>query len=351
MMPTLFDDVEKPIIGSKHPPICPVADEVIEQIATKWRERGFPHYLLSDEERLHQFNLLKNFDCVKLLEGGTVKQTLHALGLAWHYFPHHWDVRVGKMKTAVDVWNDDDLFCRAIRSRIKWGGYLVDTSGTADLSAADMRKALRTFSGVQRVSNFRPSAARAIYDHFAAGTVWDMSCGYGGRLLGAMTSKSVDHYIGTEPAKDTIAGLSRIIQDFATHTATKVTIHKTGAETFTPEPNSCSLCFTSPPYFNTEKYSDEPTQSWKQYATPHEWNEGFLRRTIQNCHIALENNGHLIINIANVKSHKTLEADTMSIAQEEGFTLKSILHLSLSSINNGGFKYEPMFVFTKRKTR
>lgn len=351
MIPTLFDDDAALQSKHRHPPVFPANEEVVEQIISKWRERGFPHYLLNEQQRLHQFQLLKDFDCSKLIEGGTIKQTLHALGLAWHYFPHHWNVRVGKMRTAVDVWEDDELLKKAILSRIKWGGYIIENDGSSDLSAAEMRKALRTFSGVQRVSNFRPSAARAIYDRFASGTVWDMSCGYGGRLLGAMTSQSVGHYIGTEPATQTIAGLTRMIHDFGNQTDTKLTIQKTPAEDFVPDPKSCSLCFTSPPYFNTEKYADEPTQSWKRYETPEMWNDGFLRRMIRSCHSALETKGHLIINIANVKTHKTIETDTMQIAQDEGFVLRSILHLSLSSISKGGFKYEPVFVFQKASVR
>ena len=60
-----------------------------------------------------------------------------------------------------------------------------------------MRSMLRRYSGTQMVSNFRPTAA-ALYDIFVdkdnplegttAGTVWDPSMGYGGRLLGAIVA-------------------------------------------------------------------------------------------------------------------------------------------------------------------
>lgn len=55
----------------------------------------------------------------------------------------------------------------------------------------------------------------------------------------------------------------------------------------------------------------------------------------------------LALNVANVKSHPTLESDTVYLAYEEGFEYIETLQLSLSAIVNGAFKYEPVFVFRK----
>jgi hypothetical protein len=204
---------------------------------------------------------------------------------------------------------------------------------------------LRTYSGVQRVSNFRPSAAAGIYRKYAKnGVVWDMSCGFGGRLIGALASKSVKKYIGTDPSTPTMDGLLRIKNDFCQDF--EVELHKIGSENFVPS-EPVDLCFTSPPYFNTERYTDEPTQSYVAYQTNESWNENFLRKTIQNCSHALKDDGYLLINIANVLTHKTLEQDTVRIAQEEHFKLIDTLKMQLSSITKGGFKYEPIFVFKK----
>jgi hypothetical protein len=57
----------------------------------------------------------------------------------------------------------------------------------------------------------------------------------------------------------------------------------------------------------------------------------------------------MILNVANVKSHMTLEDDTVKIAKLQGFIHVKTLQLTLSSITKGGFKYEPVFVFTKEK--
>ena len=125
-------------------------------------------------------------------------------------------------------------------------------------------------------------------------------------------------------------------------------IFQKGSEDFLPDKESLDLCFTSPPYFNTEKYSDEETQSYIKFPTQDEWVEGFLRKTIQNCHYGLKQNRYMLINIANVKSFMSLEDATIWIAEQEGFVLEEAYRLALSKISGNGFKYEPIFVFRKR---
>jgi hypothetical protein len=227
---------------------------------------------------------------------------------------------------------------------MKWGGK-VGVDGY--MSDSDLRKAVRTYSGVQKVSNFRPSAAAAIYQKYAGdGIVWDMSCGFGGRLLGALVSGSVKFYYGTDPSTETFNGLQQMQKDFQ-NLGMYSLIQKKGSEDKFLFSQEVDLCFTSPPYFNTEKYSDEATQSYMAYDNVQDWNEKFLRKTIQNCYSCLKSTGHMMLNVANVITHKTLEDDTVRIAKEEGFELKETLKLQLSSLIKGGFKYEPIFVFKK----
>jgi hypothetical protein len=317
---------------------------MIDKVFTYCRQRGFPHYDLPMEKKLRELNNLKKFDLDSIVQNGIVRQTLHGMGLAWSYFPHHWEIRTRKMKTALDVFNNDELLKKAIASRIKWGTEKI-VGENGEISDANYRKALRTYSGVQRVSNFRPSAASGIYRKYAKnGVVWDMSCGFGGRLIGALASGTVKKYIGTDPSTPTMQGLLRIKEDFCQDF--EVELHQIGSENFVPN-EPVDLCFTSPPYFDTERYTDEATQSYVAYDTNESWNENFLRKTIQNCHKALKDNGFMLINIANVVTHKTLEDDTVRIAGEEKFELVEILKMQLSSITKGGFKYEPIFVFKK----
>jgi hypothetical protein len=68
-------------------------------------------------------------------------------------------------------------------------------------------------AGIRQVgaipSNFRPMNAKALYEAYCpeGGVIHDHSCGFGGRLTGALTSKKGFSYIGTEPNSETYANL------------------------------------------------------------------------------------------------------------------------------------------------
>ena len=165
----------------------------VEAVFKYARERGLPYYSYTINEKIKEFEKILNSKFYDGIKDNTISQNLQGIGLAWSYFPHHWEVPVLKMKRPIDIWNNDSLLKKAIASRIKWGGTVHKDGSMTD---ACLRKAIRTASGVQSVSNFRPTAAAAIYHTYAKkGVVWDMSGGYGGRLLGAYASGEVKKYI------------------------------------------------------------------------------------------------------------------------------------------------------------
>tara|TARA_B100001778_G_scaffold312073_1_gene295483 strand:+ start:1 stop:768 length:768 start_codon:yes stop_codon:yes gene_type:complete len=208
------------------------------------------------------------------------------------------------------------------------------------------RQSLKIYSGTQSVSNFRPTAAKLIYEKFGGEVVWDMSCGWGGRLLGFLSAENTKHYIGTEPSSRTYDGLLKMKKDFS-YLGKQVDIYKLGSEEYKPKKESLDLCFTSPPYFDTEKYSLESTQSFVKFPTENEWINGFLKKTIQNCYNGLKENKYMLINIANTPKYDFIEKETVRIAQELGFVQEDTLQLTLSSVMGAGYKYEPIFVFRK----
>ena len=300
----------------------------------------FPYYPTDLQWRRKEFSQFLHYQDT-LWDGKKIKQTMHGLALCWSYMPHAFAVQCKNMNSPVQTFEGDK---EKIIKKMKQMGHKDTASG--------LRKTLRIMTGSQGVSNFRPTAAHAIYSRFLpeGGTTWDMSGGYGGRLLGAI--KSQINYIATEPASDTVKGLNEIIVDFGyiSNIFRKIPhmeIVQKGSEDFLPDKESLDLCFTSPPYFNTEKYSDEETQSYIKFPTQDEWGEGFLRKTIQNCRYGLKPNRYMLINIADVKSFNHLEDTTVWIAEQEGFVLEDGYSLALSKIQGEGFKYEPIFVFRK----
>lgn len=320
-----------------------IKKDVIETAYDHALCRGFPYYKFHLTEKYEEFEKLCKYNSANLLDGENIKQTMHSLGLAWSYFSHHWEVKIKNQKTPMDIWFDRSLLKKAIERRLKRGG-LQMLLPDGSMTDSQLRKALRSYSGVQSVSNFRPTAAACIYRHFAGdGVVWDMSCGFGGRLLGAMSSGAVRKYIGTDPSNPTFIGLTKMASDFS-HLDIDVQLNKVGSEFFVPG-EKVDLCFTSPPYFDTEMYIGDETQSFRAYDSLENWNEQFLRKTIKNCKSSLKSTGIMILNVANVKNHPMLENDTLRIASEEGFFLEKTYRMLLSNISKGGYKSEPVFVF------
>ena len=275
---------------------------------------------------------------------------MHCLRLAWTYFPHFWEVRCGGAKMSpMEIFLDDDKLKSTIRKT--WNFELKHYKGEEGRNKNKFhenrfRQSLKIYSGTQSVSNFRPTAAKLIYEKFGGETIWDMSCGWGGRLLGFLSAKNTKHYIGTEPSTKTYDGLLKMRKDFS-YLEKQIDIYKLGSEEYKPEKESLDLCFTSPPYFDTEKYSDEDTQSFKKFPTENSWVNGFLKKTIKNCHYGLKKDSYMLINIANTPKYKFIEDETIRISKELGFTQEDTLQLTLSSVMGAGYKYEPIFVFRK----
>jgi DNA modification methylase len=164
--------------------------------------------------------------------------------------------------------------------------------------------------------------------------------------LGFLSAKNTKHYIGTEPSTKTFDGLLKMKKDFS-YLGKQIDIYCKGSEVFKPKKESLDLCFTSPPYFDTEKYAHEDTQSFMKYPTQAKWVNGFLRKTIENCYNGLKENGYMLINIANTPKYKFIEEETVNISNDLGFKQEDTVQLTLSSVMGAGYKYEPIFVFKK----
>lgn len=157
-------------------------------------------------------------------------------------------------------------------------------------------------------AQFRPSAAKYIYDYFKAETVLDLSMGWGDRILGAHTSKYVKKYVGFDPNIDLYKGyVDQITLYQKIGKPMKMSLHPWCAEN--PDivlNDKFDLIFTSPPYFDKEKYNKSDVQSYKKYKKFDSWMENFLFKTIELRGKTLKSGGHLVINISDIYSRKKL---------------------------------------------
>lgn len=311
-----------------------------EEVFKYYREHGFPHYDLNRDQIKKEYDKLKNFDLDTIIEGDVIRQTMHGLALCWNFHPYAFEIPCNGLRTPSAAFSDDRLLRMAINKRIQYGTFMTQ---------AGMRKSLRSMSGVQAVSNFRPSAAAAIYRKFGGGKVYDPSAGFGGRMLGALASGVVSSYIGTDPSTKAINGNVKLAKTL--NESMKILLLERGSETYIPKAESLDICFTSPPYHNTERYSDEETQSYIAYPTKDLWLRGYLQKTLENCYTGLKKDGWLLINIANVKSFPDLTEKFLELADRVGFRYQYEMKYQLSRImgtkHKGNFKSEPLFCFKK----
>jgi len=313
-------------------------DEFVEDIFYYYRNhRGFPFFELSKEERDDIFNKLQNFDSKSILkEDNVLSQNMLGLNLCNYYMPHMWFITCNGFTSPWETFSNNDLFRKAIKKRLKLG---------TNISDAGIRKTLCWSNGAQRVSNFRPTVAKYIYDTYGnQGKVLDFSAGYGGRLIGALSS-SINYYMGVDPCQPTVKKLHDIICD--TPSTKGVMIWENAFEDISFDENAYDLIFSSPPYFNTEHYANASTQSWVRYETKELWREKFLKEVMDRSYTYLKNDGYFIINVANVKTYPELELDTIGLALNAGFRHVKTYKMALSNLMKSGFKYEPIFVFKK----
>jgi hypothetical protein len=309
----------------------------VDEVFSHYRTTGFPYFPTESAWRGSEYQKLVDYDFRRCLDvpNKLVKQSMHGLSLCWSYHPQHYSIPCNDKRTVMEVFNSDELFLKVIHRRVSIGDNMSDNG---------VRKMLKIFTGTQCVSNFRPTAAAAIYSHFCeqGDTVFDMSSGFGGRMLGAHLSGV--RYIGTDPAKDAFVGNRSLNKDF--NLGSRLLCR--GSEVDLPlMTGAIDFCFTSPPYFDTERYCTEDTQSCVKYPSKDAWREGFLRRTVKTCHRVLKEYGRMVINIADVPNYPTLVADTTQVALDEGFLLEDIWGLQLSSLLGAGFKTEPLLIFRK----
>jgi hypothetical protein len=163
-------------------------------------------------------------------------------------------------------------------------------------------------------------------------------------------------YVGVDPNTETVDNLRYLDELIQATGGPASEINQSVSEEFVPENIDCA--FSSPPYFNLEKYSDEPTQCMNRYSTMDEWFEGYVVPTMQNIHTGLNKDGVFATNIADYKSYGNKEYFVVDrwieTAEKLGFkhteTIKMMLNTRPGVGNNkleGREKFEGVYVFTK----
>lgn len=293
---------------------------IVDEAFQYWRANGFPYYRLTDQEIRREFETLRNKNWRMVFEGKCLRAANTGLRIANAFQPTMWKIKVDRYRAPLDVFRDDDLLRRAIeRAFTIWPDRF-------SANASCLRRILRTFPSTASVSNYRPMVAKAVMGRYSRqGPIVDFSAGYGGRLLAALALGR--KYIGIEPCRAQTAGFQRMINalrrlgfslpqaEIINGTAENELMKLAG--------KSADLIFSSPPFFDWERYSQSLSQSFRKYPSYEAWLSGFLTPVLAEGHRILNRQGHLALNVTNGNRLPSAK-DVKRAATIAGFKLEGV---------------------------
>jgi len=303
----IFNEKEWGDIIKSHPKPC---DEVKELIWEKTRN----HYILKDidiSEAIDDFSNLEKIDSSELIKKGELFSRYDykwALGENYVDFSNtggkssnffHQDSRFKcdsiNAPSPYRTWYDKKFFFTLLNCL--WTLKVKEITDDTLRSGIALRKYI--------ASQFRPSAAKAIYEYFDAKNVLDFSSGWGDRVSAAMATDKLESYVGIDPNSVLFDGYNKQIEKFNKNKNIRM-IMQPAEEALNELDYQPDLVFTSPPYFIIERYSKDSTQSWKRYKKLNDWLDMFLFPVIEKSWNLLKDGGHMAINISDVYCNHTV---------------------------------------------
>jgi tRNA G10 N-methylase Trm11 len=315
-----------------------------------WRVRGFPFPTMTRLQMLRAYRALAASAKPIFLNHRELQWSPVGLGLANNFQPHIWSTKCERFRTPIEVFNNDEMFRAGINRALEmW-------RDRRSLAPNNVRRMAATFTNTKRVSNFRPSVAKALCERYSreGDLVVDPAAGYGGRLLGCLPLNR--RYLGIEPNRKSIGGLRSMVATLKrlVPIPASVRLIRGCAEDILPtlECSTSQLALCSPPYYARERYSTDGTQSYVRYGSYGAWVEGFLEPLIYGISRVLRPRGFLALNVANTESHPIAD-DAKRIARCH-FKAYYTYRLRIGSVpyhrngHRGGHRSEPLFIFQKR---
>ena len=306
------------------------------------RDNAVPLHVWSDDIFNKIVSSLCDIDTNVTYQDGAYSLNNIGANILTQFFPEILDVVKSGKASPRDFFKDDKRLLGYCRTVLKYC-----------TSPLEMFK-MMSFRGSSRCYNFRPATAKALYELYGKDNckVLDTSSGFGGRLFGFFTAKNTSEYVGIDP--NTADSCNKFILYMSRYfTNKKAYVNKIGSEDFTIESypqyeNYFDISFTSPPYFNIERYSDDITQSHVKFNTYDLWVDGFYRNTIYNSCNSLKLDGVFAVNISWVDNIKEYTEEFLNdcgfyIIKEDKYLLR--IHPRESSYGSDKMsKYEPIWV-------
>ena len=269
-----------------------------------------PHNITNQE--------LKHFNGLIIVENKTIKR----LGQVSDYFQEQHRIaakRYDQDKSPLDYWADN-----------------------TDLTRQQVSK------NVKECTTFCGTIICVFIKLFKSKNILDFSSGWGDRLFAVMTyDNKIKSYCGIDPNKKLHNGYKNMIKTFLPKSSQSKynMICGCAEETIQHLDEEFDLVFTSPPYFDLEKYSDDSSQSISKYPKFEDWYNKFLLGSMKQAFDKLVNHGILAININNTKDYNIIDRLIEDMNNLAYAKFKGITYYGNPKIKK--YIYQPILVWQK----
>lgn len=318
-----------------------------------YRMNGFPYHKLNNNELIKDFNSISKINALTIEKENKTLTVFHQSGLnvVKHFSPQFYEVNsadAGRM-SMLDTFNDDDLLRKVIRNRI---------DGEFNMTGNMLKQGLANSKLAYKASIYNPMIAKFVYQKFSQPNdiVYDFSMGFGHRLLGALSVEHPLTYVGVDPMQRTVNGNNSLFSFFDQNVPgfnKKVELYCIGSENYCDSKyeGKVSLAFSCPPYFNIEKYEDDPSQAYFDNSYVNFINN-WWRQTAQNIVKLLKVDGIMALNVQDIVDGFNLGKDMCNVLKEYGLVLIDTYQVQITrntsfGRSNGKHKYEPIYIFKK----
>lgn len=270
------------------------------------------NYEISFEDLINQVNI-EDLETVyfKLKNKDIINSQSH-LGnkILKQYFPNFYDTVNNYsliQKSSKEIYEDNNLLLNVLLYRCginnsqlyeyNLNNNKILSHEVFDITAKTILNGINSYYR-SNPSVFNVSKALSIYKNNCQenDTVYDPSFGFGGRMFAASICNL--NYIGTDPNTKTYHNALKFKNDILKlNTKNKIELYNECSENLVLKNDSIDFIFTSIPYFDTEVYCKEETQSYIKYPLIDSWIKNYLEKTLINCRNAIKNNKFIAINV------------------------------------------------------
>jgi len=264
------------------------------------------------------------------------------------YFCHtFYDATETGKPTMKEIFNDDTKLKRIIKNRLGLDWINFDGKGPGVNEAFNLSFKMIVFQGqrsmrfVNATSMFKPIVAKHMCMKYSneGDVVGDYSCGFGGRLLGAVSCNR--KYIGTDPL--TTPELQKMINYYKLPDCKLI---NSGSESYRGDENSIDLYYSSPPYYNQESYSNDNAQAYNNGED--NFYNIYWKKTLENVKFMLKANKWFGLNVKNFPKMLDMAIEEFGPIEEQ-VVLRTVKSHLTKSKDTEDTKSEFIYMFKNRK--